>query len=266
MRVVTWNCHRANHKSPAWDYLLELAPDIALLQEVGGIPLSVSSQYACENVSAIWKTGSQQRFGTALLVKGIVESPIHLPAPTDWVAKELKTFSGNLVARHLRLDSGQLLKVISVYNPAWSVPRERLQGIDTTGVHLEQNHDVWIEDLLWASLKELQPEPGQPWIVGGDFNLSETFDMGPRGPRGNREYLDRMAKLGLVECLRHSKGVLTPTFRYARNNSLIHQIDHLFVTETLARNLVSCNTGAQERVFDMGLSDHLPIIADFHLV
>ena len=43
IRVVTWNCRRANYDSGVWEYLLELAPDIALLQEVSGIPEHILS-------------------------------------------------------------------------------------------------------------------------------------------------------------------------------------------------------------------------------
>jgi exodeoxyribonuclease-3 len=242
-----------------------LAPDIALLQEVSNIPQHVHSLYTCDNVPATGKTGKQQKFGTAILVKGDIEGALPLPTPLDWVAKELSNFTGNLVARQLKLSNGNSLKVISVYCPAWPVNRERLLGIDTDGVRLTLHPDVWVGDLLWTSLKHLQLEPSEAWIIGGDFNLSETFDLWRGGPRGNREYLDRMAELGLVESLRYSKGALTPTFRNTSNNLIKHQMDHLFITKTLAQSLIGCETGSQEQVFGAGLSDHLPIIADFHL-
>jgi hypothetical protein len=37
-RVVVWNCRRAAAKSKTvWNYLLQLEPSLALLQEVSGI-------------------------------------------------------------------------------------------------------------------------------------------------------------------------------------------------------------------------------------
>lgn len=90
-----------------------------------------------------------------------------------------------------------------------------------------------------------------PWVVGGDLNSSETFDS-PR-PRGNREILDRMQGLGLREGLRHAQGQLVPTLRNPRGGYVGHQMDHLFVSESLATQLVSCTTGDHARVFDASL-------------
>jgi endonuclease/exonuclease/phosphatase family metal-dependent hydrolase len=74
-----------------------------------------------------------------------------------------------------------------------------------------------------------------------------------------------MAALGLVECLRCAKGLLTPTFRNTQGGAIRHQMDHLFVTQALAERLTACDTGSRERVFGSSppLSDHLPIVADF---
>jgi hypothetical protein len=176
---------------------------------------------------------------------------------------ELNRFAGNLVASEVRLEGGQLLKAVSVYSPAWPVARSRLTGIDVSSVRLTQNPDVWVADLLWAALRRSAPSEYDAWLVAGDFNLSETFDLWKDGPRGNREYLNRMADLGFVECLRESKGNLTPTFRNTDKRTLKHQMDHLFATRALSKRLVGCDTGPQDIVFGENLSDHLPVIADF---
>lgn len=264
-RIVTWNCRSARGKSGVWDYLLEMDPDVTLLQDVSGIPEQVRSAYACQMHKATNKDGSPQRFSTALLVKGRISNKLILPSPAKWIEQELQRFSGNLVALEILPNNGPPIKAVSVYGPAWPVDRVRLSGIDVTGVRLTQNRDVWLVDLLWASLKYQGPDLDQPWIVAGDFNLSETFDLWPGGPKGNREYLDRMKELGLIECLRQSKGILTPTFRNPRGGVFKHQIDHLFVSPVLAESLMTCDTGSLDRVFNSGLSDHLPIVADFQL-
>ena len=91
-----------------------------------------------------------------------------------------------------------------------------------------QNRDVWVGDLLWAALRLNKPQADDPWIIAGDFNLCETFNSWKGGTKGEiAEYLDRMDKLGLVDCLRFAKGGLTPTFRRLNGGTVTAQIDYL---------------------------------------
>ena len=93
LRVVSWNCRRASRQSPLWDYLLKLAPDVALLQEVGTIPAFVQRQFAILQRRAVQKRGGLQRFTTAVLVRGKLDSEVVLAATEDWVSKELAHFA-----------------------------------------------------------------------------------------------------------------------------------------------------------------------------
>lgn len=264
-RVVSWNCHRAPTGSGVWDYLLELGPDVVLLQEVGAIPSKVQGEFTFDQQPATGKTGAPQTFSTALLVRGRMGEPICLKGLSEWVDAELERFAGNLVCRDLLPTNGPPIRAVSVYSPAWPIDPQRLIGIDLSGVRLTQNPRVWLADILWASLRHHRPNPLDPWVVAGDFNSSETFDQATWSKGGNREFLERMSALGMVECLRKAKGALTPTFRNTTGGAIKHQMDHMFVTEALASRLVSCETGPHERVFDAGLSDHLPLLADFRL-
>jgi len=115
-------------------------------------------------------------------------------------------------------------RVVSVHSPYFRIDPARFAGINTSAVKLTQNPDVYLADILWATL----PQSTDAWIVGGDFNLSETFDDGPSGPRGNREWLGRMTKSGYTECLRTAQGRLTPTFKNKVGGEVLHQ-DRPFV-------------------------------------
>src|SRR5688572_4259823 len=53
--------------------------------------------------------------------------------------------------------------------------------------------------------------------------------------------MDRMNPLGLYDSLRMFKGHLTPTFRSPRGGSVIHQLDHLYVTPSLLSRLSWCD-------------------------
>ena len=125
------------------------------------------------------------------------------------------------------------------------------------------NEYVWCTEILWSLLTHSMGRHSGPWLVGGDFNSSETFDAWRTGGRGNRQIIERMNALGLTDCLRSHHGRLVPTFRNPRGGKIIHQIDHLYVSEPLLGSLRSADVGPSDIIFDQRLSDHLPIIADF---
>ncbi len=270
MRVITWNLHGAKKDSPVWQLLLELNPDIVLLQEAIGIPEKIYELFDVLSKVAIYKTGRAQRFSTVVLVKGKILREIILKSEHEWVNKELEFFMGNFIACEVEFINCEKFNVISVYSPAWPVNKDRLKGIDTSPIKLKDNPDVWATEILWSALKNIITN-NQIWIVGGDYNSSETFDkkwqqehsvrFGIRSS-GNREILDRMNKLGFTECLRGYNGKIVPTFKHSRN-IIAHQLDHLFVTNTLYSRLETCKVGDQSIIFDKSLSDHLPIISDF---
>lgn len=100
LRIVAWNCRRASRTSGAWDYLLELDPDVALLQEVGAVPERVEDVYAIASATPVARAGNPQRFRTAVLVKGTIGAEVALPAPTEWVAR------ARVLLRQLRRKTG----------------------------------------------------------------------------------------------------------------------------------------------------------------
>jgi exonuclease III len=262
MRVVCWNCRRASGTSPAWTYLLGLAPDLAFLQEVSGVPDAITDKFHVRKTTPITKTGKPQRFYNVVLSRIPLGERIELRCGREWATAQLERFAGNVSGWEVSVAEGLRLNVVNVYSPAWPVERSQLKAVDTTGVRLSLDPDVWIGDLLWSALSTRETLRDEAWIICGDFNLSETFDAWPGGPHGNREFLDRMADLGLVECLRTASGQLVPTFRNPRGGNIAHQIDHLFATPEISSVLRSCVTGEHNAVFGEGLSDHLPIIAD----
>ena len=209
--VVSWSCSNAAARSRLWDYFLELDPDVAMLQEVGGLPAAVRERYASELQTAIgWKDCSPIKRFTGLLVRGRIGERFSLGGFSGWIDAELDRYAGDLICREAQLDAGPAIRVISVYSPAYRIPRSRLKGVDVSDVRLPDNPDIQLADILHACLKQQRPDPDDPWIAAGDFNLSETLDQG-RPWAGNRVYLDRMASLGFTESLRASQGRLAPT-------------------------------------------------------
>ena len=258
LRVVAWNMRGAIASSASWNYLLELKPDVALLQDVRAVPTDITDCFSSVGLKASWKDGNPQLFSTFVLVREGECLSDDLHGEAVWIDAELRFFAGNLISTRVQVGAMDV-RVVSVYSPAWPIDPKRLAGFDTSGVKLELADGIWVADVLRAALPA---QPDDAWIIGGDFNLSETFDW-RAGPRGNREYLDLMTIKGYTECLRAKTGQVTPTFRNPRGGAVVHQIDHLFVSAFLSERLLTCTVGSAERVFEGNLSDHLPIIAEF---
>ncbi len=271
MKVITWNVHGSKGTSPVWDVLRDLRPDIALLQEVGSIPTQVGDDFAILSRPATRKSGKAQRFHTAVLVKGEILGEIALTSRQSWITSELEFFKGNVVGCRVQPEGQPPVTAVSVYSPAWPVSRERLKDIDVSQVKTAMNPDVWLTDILCSALGN-SGRGEESWVVGGDCNSSETFDadwqdknkrtFGIRSS-GNAEMLARMSRLGFTECLRKISGDnIIPTFKHSRG-LIAHQLDHLFVSSDLSSRLGGCVVGNPEIIFGKGLSDHLPIIAEF---
>ncbi len=220
------------------------------------------------------KQGDLRGLVLPILTKGKIVNEIPLSSDYEWVNRELEFFKGNLISCVIQFPNQEPINVVSVYSPAWPVDKDRLLGIDVSQVKLKSNPDVWVTEILWSSLKKSEIK-NTNWIVGGDFNSSETFDRDwqiKNGVKyglqssGNREILDRMINIGFTECLRKfNNDKIIPTFRHS-SGEISHQMDHLFVNERLFSRLNTCFVGDQTIVFNKLLSDHLPIIADFKVV
>ncbi len=195
------------------------------------------------------KNGSNQKFQTVILSKNRIDELLSILSKTKWVQNEINYYSGNLLACRVIKNDEISINVINVYSPAWPVNKSKYQNENISDIKLTQNKDIWVADILWTSLREMFSLNNEYWIIAGDFNLSETFDAWKDGPRGNREYLDRMKNIGLVECLRLKQGKLIPTYLNKDKKTHIHQMDHLFVTNMLANKLIECNVGERGIVF-----------------
>lgn len=277
MRIITRNIKGAKKESLVWKVLLSLRADLILLQEVGSMPDSIKHVFNVLSKPPIYKTGRPQQFSTAVLVKGKIIKEISLKSEYKWVNRELDFFKGNFISCNVQLLHQKPFNVVSVYSPAWSLNKVwKLKGnypsnTEISQVKLKLNSGVWATEIIWSALKNTISND-ESWIVGGDYNSSETFDKVYQLEHGitsglisdgNKEIRDRMYLIGFKECLREYNDKLVPTYKHT-NNKIIHQIDHLFVTHNMYSKLTKCEVGNKSIIFGKPtLSDHLPIIADF---
>lgn len=264
MRIITWNCKRATSTSKLWEYFDKLNPDIALLQEVSSLPTQIIDEYYTVVRQPRTKSGAKQRFSSIILSRYPINHGTTLTSRYAWVNQLLDHFDGNVLTVQVYLSQNRVINTVLVYSPPWSIPLSSYMEYDVVEVKLTQNPSLWVSDLVTSALHEA-PLNTSDWLIGGDFNSCETFDLWKGGPRGNREWLNRMSSLGLIECLTHKYGKLVPTFKGPRMSAAKCQIDKLFVTKKLAELLTDCFVGDEMTVFGNKLSDHLPVTAEFDL-
>lgn len=265
MRVVSWNLRKASANSGAWDLLLELDPDIALIQDARSMPETIRANYSIARDQTAYSPRSKDWSATAILSKGDIGPFRPLPAPTEWMRAALAEWRECFTTRNITLDSGVWLNVMSVYSYAFPVPRHHWQDQDTDGIQLPMNRELFATEIMWTTLQMMPNLSSEPWIVGGDLNTSVLFDI-PK-PRGNQMILDRMAEIGLPSIALGNDEEPVPTFRSPRGH-VLHQLDYLFANSHLMEHLVSCEVyGDAGRIFGNRpmLSDHLPVIAEFDL-
>jgi hypothetical protein len=152
-----------------------------------------------------------------------------------------------------------------------------------TAVALYGLMDELSDASVHRSLSELSPVIDDPKynrqvILGGDLNTGTQWPEGDAFNKRDRNVLDRIEALGLVDCIRLKRpaGRLpgcpcvegqdcshVRTRRDPRGPSIPYQTDYLFASPRLAAGLVSCAPLATDGWF--AISDHAPILAEFEL-
>ena len=259
INVLTWNMRRSSADSQSWGIIRKISPDVCLLQEVSGIPKDILVDYKILQQNAINKNGAPQKFSTVILSKEPIEQ-FRLKSTIEWVSKQLDFFSGNFLCGSINID-GNKINLISVYSPAWIVNPGSINYSEIKGIKLELAKQIWPTEILYSGLINEKITINKDWIIGGDFNSSPTFDtLWPGGPRGCQEIIDRLYSLNLRESLFEHNQQNVPTFRNPKGGKIIHQIDHVFLSEKLFSNLISSNVLSDFGVFENKLSDHYPIL------
>lgn len=135
MRVITWNMRRAtNKRHEPWDYFNERSPDLAILQEVTSIPEDLENNYDQIYQRALGKTGREQAFGNAILVKNGQLSETKLLSEKHWINVELNNLGGHLLSAKAQVHSGIHFNVLAIHSPAWAIDKERLKEMDVSDV------------------------------------------------------------------------------------------------------------------------------------
>lgn len=259
LRVVVWNI--AQKGDAAWQKLDALGADIALLNEAV-VPAGRSGLWSAEGTRG--RDSGRRPWSAAVVTQlpwrriedaeprfrqSVRHVPFQCSRPGTWLAAQVETPLGNLTS-------------VALYG--------LMDELSDASVH--------------RSLSELSPLMEDPRyqklvVLGGDLNTGTQWPVADR--RWNdrdRNVLDRIAALGLVDCVQAKRpaGRLpgcqcvdgddcrhVRTRRHPGHQDIPYQTDYLFASKALASKLTACEVLATDEWFE--LSDHAPIVADFRV-
>ena len=71
-----------------------------------------------------------------------------LVSRNEFVQQELDFFKGNFIPVQLKMPDHQLINVISVYSPPWTIHPSRYEGVNTSEIKLSLNKRMWAFDII----------------------------------------------------------------------------------------------------------------------
>ena len=248
MRVVSWNMA---HTRRAWDYLEELDPDLALLQEANPAhtPDWVAQRWPSR---AMWPPQSWG-WGSAL-------AKPHLDLTPYPRGPEGMEINGWLATATVKLPDGESAVIGSVHAPPFRVTAEHLAGRDPAPMSLPKYRTPRTFDVAYATYRERVR--GRRFIVGGDWNISRDLWQLYHPKSHDADFFVRAEQDGWVDSYRRDHKHEGQTWFRAGN--LPYQFDHVFCDEATAESMRFSKIDPHPAAC-LRLSDHAPVIVEFSL-
>ena len=96
--------------------------------------------------------------------------------------------------------------------------------------------------------------------LGGDFNVSEQFDVKYKGQYpAHKIVFDRLEDFGLINCTKKFHGNHVQTHIHSKSD-FPWQNDYLFVSKNIIERVTDCDVIKEDRILEM--SDHLPVLME----
>lgn len=266
MRIATWNVNslKARLEKVAW-WLDRTRPDVLLIQETKLADADAPIERFAEAGYHLVHHGEGQWNGVAIAsrtpVSDIVTNfgqPLASPTTPNQGDDEPLAEARMIGARW------EGIRVVSVY-----APNGRTVGSPFYAAKL-----VWYDRL--AQWLERSADPNEPLLVGGDFNIApEDRDVwDPAACHGGthvsppeRDAFARLLRWGLADGyrLRHPESERYSWWDYRAG--MFHKnygmrIDHLLVTEPVAKRVVGAEIDREARKGKPIPSDHAPVVID----
>lgn len=250
MRIATWNVNSLNARlDKVWWWLDRARPDVLLMQETKLADADAPHAGFGERGYQLAHHGEGRWNGVA------IASRVGLD--------EVTPASGEAEARMISAVCGGI-RVVSLYAPNG-------RSLDS---EFYQAKLAWFERLAgWLAAAR---DPGEPLVLGGDFNVApddgDVWDPaachgGTHVSAPEREAFARICRWGLTDAYRHhcSKPARYTWWDYRAGNFQKNKgmrIDHLLVTESLAKRIVAAEIDREARKGKPIPSDHAPLLID----
>jgi len=247
MRVVSWNM---GHTKRSWDYLGELDPDVALLQEANP---GLAQDWVRERWPGwvMWPVRSWN-WGSAILAKAGLALTPNPGGPQGmemdgWIATALMTQA-----------DGTPTLLGSVHAPPFRPTVEHLAGRDQASMTLPNYRVARTFDVAYATLRERVQT--QRFIVGGDWNISRDLWKIYHPKSRDAGFFERAQDDGWVDCYRRDHKHEGQTWFRAGN--LPYQFDHVFCDQATSQTMRSCEIDPHPASC-LRFSDHAPLVLEF---
>lgn len=249
VRVVSWNLARntkpvAMHEG-AWEYLAELDPDVALIQEATPPP------WAGERWDIVM--AEVKRWGSAILAKRELSLTAYdRPAESIWER------DGYIASGSVALADGMSIFLGSVHAPLMKgLSSDFLAGYDPAAIKLPAYPVAYYYDLPYAIYRDRVP---QRFLVSGDWNVSPILWDQHHANSHEADFFKRAKDDGWVDCYRQFHPEEGQTWFH--KNHRAYQLDHAFCDAGTALQLRSCEIDPHPAAA-LGLSDHAPLLIEF---
>jgi len=266
VRIATWNVNSLNARlDKVWWWLERAQPDVLLMQETKLADDAAPHDAFRERGYELAHHGEGRWNGVAIAsrcgVADVVENfgrPL-APARTDDAGDDEPLAEARMISA---VCGG--VRVVSLYAP---------NGRSVGSPHYEAKL-VWYDRL--ARWLEEACDPGEPLLLGGDFNVAPTdgdvWDAsachgGTHVSPPEREAFARLCRWGLIDGYRlhcDAPGRFT-WWDYRAGNfhkNFGMRIDHLLVTDPLARRSRWAEVDREARKGKPTPSDHAPVLID----
>jgi exonuclease III len=218
-----------------WNYLVDsINPEIALLQEV------VPPEKHFETHSILYhEIDKKRKWGTSIIAKHKIVKEIYLN----------NTYPGStgLIVAEIKIADNFILTVINIYGL-----------IDSDGYASTTLHHI-LSDLTPI----LHNNKKQNIVLGGDFNVSEQFDLVYKDQYPSHKLVfQRLEDFGLINCTKEIYKDHIQTHVHSRS-TFEWQNDYIFVNKNVMEKVIDCKVVNNPEM--LNFSDHYPVFIDVQI-